>query len=201
MSPSKNDGLERPPASSRAGRSWRVGMLVVASIGVALAVLGYVQVSTRATDRGGDTLGAAEATPSWRGPDNELRARGSVEVDGVELTAGEVQCGLPRHDWQGGSAPASGQFCVMEILLDNSSGSPLAIAPSVFELLDGDGVTTVAHEQLTAYGTDLPAGPPSQAQLAGDAATRIHLVFDVPAAATGPMELHFTPTAQLEITI
>ncbi|PPF47168.1 hypothetical protein C5B85_02535 [Pseudoclavibacter sp. AY1F1] len=200
MSQTRSDA-ERPAAGSRSGRWWRFAGVVVASVSVALAVIGYVLVSTRATDRGNDTLGAVEATPSWRGPDSELGTRGVIDVGGVQLTAGEVQCGLPSHDWQGGTARASGQFCVVDILLDNGNETPLPIAPSVFEMIDGDGTVTVAHEQLTAYWTDLPPGPPSLAELARDSATRIHLVFDVPTDAAGRMQVRFAPTAQLEMTI
>lgn len=201
MSPSKTDGAERPPATSRAGRSWRVTLLALASLLVVLAVVGYVHVSSRATDRGEAALTAGEATPAWRGEGSELTSRGSVEVDGVRLTASEIQCGLPRHDWQGGSARASGQFCVVDIELRNDGDAALVIAPGVFEIIDGEGSRAVADERVTAYGTDLAPGPPSARELPLGAGTRIHLVFDVPADASGPMGLRFTPSEQLSITV
>ncbi|WP_271983562.1 DUF4352 domain-containing protein [Pseudoclavibacter terrae] len=201
MSPSNTDGAERPPATSRAGRSWRVTLLALASLLVLLAVVGYVHVSNRATDRGEAELTAGEATPAWRGEGSELPSRGSVEVRGVRMTASEVQCGLPRHDWQGGRAQASGHFCVVDIELRNDGEAALVIAPAVFALIDGEGAPFVADERVTAYGTDLPPSLPSSRELPLGAATRIHLVFDVPADASGPMELRFTPSEQLSITV
>lgn len=201
MSRSRNGGVERPPASSRAGRSWRFALLALAAVCIVLAVAVYIVVSVRATDRGADTLTAVEATPSWRGPDSELGTRGSVVVEGVELRAGEVQCGLPRHDWKGGSASASGQFCVIDVEVRNAGAAPLAVAPSVFALLDGDGARAVADERLTAYGSGAPGGSPGAQQLPVGGATRIHVVFDVAAGAPGPMTLQFTPSAELTITL
>lgn len=201
MGPSKDDRSERPSAIPRAGRPWRWAVLGVASICVVLAVVGYVVVSARATDRGAVTLNAAESTPEWRGPDSELGTRGTAELDGVRLTAGEIQCGLPTQDWKGGTARAAGQFCVVDIELSNTSEAPLALAPTGFELRDAAGSSALAGEDVTAYGTGLPAGPPSSMVLPVGAGTRIHLVFDMPAAASGPMVLRFTPTPELTITL
>lgn len=201
MSPSTNARSEHPSAIPRTGRSWRRAVLGVVTVCVVLAVVGYVLVSARATDRGAGTLNAAESTPAWRGPDSELGTRGTAELDGVQLTAGEIQCGLPRHDWAGGSARASGQFCVVDIELHNTGEAPLGLAPSAFQLRDAQGASAFADDSVTAYGTDLPAGPPSSKLLPVGAGTRIHLVFDMEAGASGPMALQFTPTSEVTITL
>ncbi|MBF4458078.1 DUF4352 domain-containing protein [Pseudoclavibacter sp. VKM Ac-2867] len=192
---------ERPSARTRAGRSLRPGLLAIAAVLVLLAVVSYVFISARATDRGSATLDAPAAIPDWRGPASELLPRGSVSVGGVQLSASEIQCGLPRHDWRGGSASAAGQFCVVDVDLRNGSGESISLAPDVFELADAAGETSIADDETTAYGTDLPAGPAADKQLPPFTSTRIHLVFDVSTSAVGPMELRFEPAPELKIVI
>ncbi|WP_181062668.1 DUF4352 domain-containing protein [Pseudoclavibacter sp. RFBG4] len=192
---------ERPSARTRAGRSFRPVLLAIAAALVLLAVISYVFISARATDRGDATLDAPAAVPDWRGPTSELLSRGSVSVGGVQLSATGIQCGLPRHDWQGGSASAAGQFCVVDVELRNGSGESISLAPDLFELVDAAGQTSIADEETTAYGTDLPAGPAEEKQLPPSASTRVHLVFDVSTSAAGPMELRFEPAPELKIVI
>lgn len=190
---------ERPSARTRAGRSLRPALLAIAVALVLLAVLGYAFISARATERGAATLDAPAAIPEWRGETSELLPRGSVSVGGVQLSASEVQCGLPRHDWRGGSASAAGQFCVVDVDLRNGTGESLSLAPGAFELVDATGATSIADDEVTAYGTDLPAGPAAEKQLPPSATTRIHLVFDVSTSTVGPVQLRFEPAPELEI--
>ncbi|PPF39918.1 hypothetical protein C5E06_10815 [Pseudoclavibacter sp. RFBI5] len=190
---------ERPSARTRAGRSLRPALLTIAAALVLLAVLSYVFISARATDRGAATLDAPAAIAEWRGEASELLPRDTVSVGGVQLSATEIQCGLPRHDWRGGSASAAGQFCVVDVDLRNGSGESISLAPDVFELEDAAGQTSIADHETTAYGTDLPAGPAEEKQLLPSASTRVHLVFDVSTSAAGPMELKFEPAPELRI--
>lgn len=197
-SPARHDG---PPAISRAGRSWRIAALVAASIAVVVAVAAYAIVSARATDRGGAVLGAAASAVPWNASGSELGTRGTVEVGGVSLTSSEIQCGLPKHDWQGGSASAAGQFCVVDVEVRNESASPILVAGSAFELTDSGGARAAGDEDITAYDTNLPLTESGAKELPLGSTARIHLVFDLPASASAPMELRFAPAPGLQLAI
>lgn len=173
--------------SRRVKWPWVVGGVLAVAVAAGSGVYAFGTGSDRQAD--GPPTATADAR-AQRGANGGVAANGAeggvsgtAAVRGVDgalaFTVGGVECGVDKVGPDGLAQPAEGQFCLVDVLVENTGTEAALVDPGAQRAVDGQGREHVVAEQAGVFLNERE--PSLLDEIPPGVTVRGTLAFDVPA--------------------